>query len=54
MASPWIGSNTSRTTSTEDGDAMPHVIVKLWPGKSEQQKRRLAQAITDDVMKVLH
>jgi 4-oxalocrotonate tautomerase len=32
---------------------MPHVIVKLWPGKSAQQKRRLAQAITDDVMKVL-
>jgi len=32
---------------------MPHVIVKLWPGKSEQQKRRLAQAITDDVMNVL-
>ncbi|PYR51147.1 MAG: 4-oxalocrotonate tautomerase, partial [Acidobacteria bacterium] len=32
---------------------MPHVIVKLWPGKSEQQKHRLAQAITDDVMKVL-
>jgi phenylpyruvate tautomerase PptA (4-oxalocrotonate tautomerase family) len=32
---------------------MPHVIVKLWPGKSEQQKRRLAQAITDDVTKVL-
>jgi len=25
---------------------MPHVIVKLWPGKSEQQKRRLAEAIT--------
>ena len=54
MASPSIGSNTSPTSSTEDGDAMPHVIVKLWPGKSEQQKRRLAQAITDDVMKVLH
>jgi len=32
---------------------MPHVIVKLWPGKSEQQKRRLAEAITQDVMKVL-
>jgi phenylpyruvate tautomerase PptA (4-oxalocrotonate tautomerase family) len=54
MASPSIGSNTSPTSSTEDGDAMPHVIVKLWRGKSEQQKRRLAQAITDDVMKVLH
>ena len=33
---------------------MPHVIVKLWPGKSEQQKRRLAQKITEDVMDVLH
>ena len=33
---------------------MPHVIIKLWPGKSEQQKRRLADAITKDVMDVLH
>ena len=33
---------------------MPHVIVKLWPGKSEQQKKRLADAITKDVMDVLH
>ena len=33
---------------------MPHVIVKLWPGKSEQQKQRLAQAITKDVMEILH
>jgi len=33
---------------------MPHVIVKLWPGKSEQQKRRLAAAIVQDVMNVLH
>ena len=32
---------------------MPHVIVKLWPGKSEQQKKRLADAITNDVMKIL-
>ena len=33
---------------------MPHVIVKLWPGKSEQQKKQLAEAITQDVMSVLH
>jgi 4-oxalocrotonate tautomerase len=32
---------------------MPHVIVKLWPGKSEQQKIRLAEAIVKDVMNVL-
>jgi 4-oxalocrotonate tautomerase len=33
---------------------MPHVIVKLWPGKSEHQKIRLAEAITKDVMEILH
>lgn len=32
---------------------MPHLIVKLWPGKSEQQKKRLADAITKDVMEIL-
>jgi 4-oxalocrotonate tautomerase len=33
---------------------MPHVIVKLWPGKSEQQKARLADKIARDVMDVLN
>ena len=33
---------------------MPHVIVKLWPGKSEQQKQELADRITEEVMRVLH
>jgi 4-oxalocrotonate tautomerase len=33
---------------------MPHVIVKLWPGKSEEQKRRLADAISKDVMDILN
>lgn len=32
---------------------MPHVIVKLWPGKSEAQKKRLAQRITEAVTSVL-
>ena len=32
---------------------MPHVIVKLWPGKSERQKTRLAEKITKDVMDIL-
>jgi 4-oxalocrotonate tautomerase len=32
---------------------MPHVIVKLWPGKSETQKTHLAERITQDVMDVL-
>ena len=33
---------------------MPHVIVKLWPGKSEQEKMRLAEKIAQDVMEVLN
>jgi len=32
---------------------MPHVIVKLWPGNSDQQKVRLADVITKNVMDVL-
>jgi 4-oxalocrotonate tautomerase len=33
---------------------MPHVIVKLWPGKSEKQKQELADKITRAVMQTLH
>ena len=31
---------------------MPHVIVKLLPGRSEQQKARLAEAIVKDVVAI--
>lgn len=33
---------------------MPHVIVKLWPGKTERQKTRLAEEIVKNVMTILH
>lgn len=33
---------------------MPHVIVKLWTGKSDQQKKRLAEEITKAVMTTLN
>jgi 4-oxalocrotonate tautomerase len=32
---------------------MPHVIVKLWPGKSNKQKSKLAEEITKAVMSTL-
>jgi 4-oxalocrotonate tautomerase len=32
---------------------MPHVIVKLWAGKSEQQRTKLAEQITKAVMNTL-
>jgi 4-oxalocrotonate tautomerase len=33
---------------------MPHVVVKLWPGKSERQKTQLAEEITKSVMSILN
>jgi 4-oxalocrotonate tautomerase len=33
---------------------MPHVIVKLYSGRSERQKQALAQAVTDAVMRTLN
>jgi 4-oxalocrotonate tautomerase len=33
---------------------MPHVIVKLWAGKSEAQKAKLAEEITRAVTAVLN
>jgi 4-oxalocrotonate tautomerase len=32
---------------------MPHVIVKLLPGRTEDQKNRLAEAITRDLMDIV-
>lgn len=31
---------------------MPHVIIKLLPGRTEEQKKRLAEAITREVMAI--
>lgn len=31
---------------------MPHVIVKLYPGRSEEQKTRLAEEIVKDVVAI--
>lgn len=33
---------------------MPHVIVKLWSGKSEKQKAQLAERISQAVMDILN
>lgn len=32
---------------------MPHVVVKLWPGASEEQKARLAEQITKDLKDIM-
>jgi 4-oxalocrotonate tautomerase len=33
---------------------MPHVIVKLWPEKTEKQKTQLGEEITQSVMHILN
>jgi 4-oxalocrotonate tautomerase len=33
---------------------MPHVLVKLYSGKSERQKQALAKAVTEAVMSALN
>jgi 4-oxalocrotonate tautomerase len=32
---------------------MPHVVVKLYPGRSEQQKARLTEQIVKDIVATL-
>jgi 4-oxalocrotonate tautomerase len=41
------------TRETPKERAMPHIIVKLYAGRSEQQKSRLAEEISKAVMTVL-
>jgi len=31
---------------------MPHVIVKMHPGRTAEQKKKLAEAITESVVKI--
>jgi 4-oxalocrotonate tautomerase len=34
-------------------DIMPHVSVKMYPGRSEKEKAKLAEAIVQDVMDII-
>ena len=46
------GFNTLLTEELKER-TMPHVIVKLYPGRSEQQKIRLAGQIVKDVVSII-
>ncbi len=45
----WSGADAIFGKEAKERE-MPHVIVKLWPGRSEQEKRQLADAIVKDVV----
>jgi len=46
-----VGAALASEQSREE--TMPHIIVKLWPGRSEETKQRLADAIARDVVDIL-
>lgn len=32
---------------------MPHVIIKMYAGRTEEQKKKLVKAITDSIVKII-
>ena len=38
--------------AAEEGLRMPHIIVKLYPGRSEAQKTQLAEKIVEDIVAI--
>jgi len=45
-------SNAVKSHEVEE-DIMPHVSVKMYPGRSEKEKADLAEAIAQDVMDII-
>ena len=41
------------TLQVSKDKTMPHISVKLWPGRSEETKQRLADAIAKDVVDII-
>jgi 4-oxalocrotonate tautomerase len=37
----------------EEEETMPHVIVKMYPGRSEEQKKHLTAEIVRDVVEII-
>ena len=51
---PYSVSISHALTSQElKEDIMPHVSVKMYPGRSEKEKAELAEAIAQDVMDII-
>jgi 4-oxalocrotonate tautomerase len=32
---------------------MPHVIIKMWPGRTQEQKEEMAEEITNTIMRIV-
>jgi 4-oxalocrotonate tautomerase len=42
----------AKRPGSRKGGQMPHIIVKLYPGRSEAQKTQLAEKIVEDVVAI--
>jgi 4-oxalocrotonate tautomerase len=49
---PWPTSLVQSLCVELKEEIMPHVIVKLYPGRSERQKNQLAEEIVKDVVAI--
>jgi len=45
--------NAAEVNNRAKEETMPHVIIKLYPGRSEQQKIQLTEAIVKDVVAIM-
>ena len=51
---PYSAGESKASESQElKEDIMPHVSVKMYPGRSEKEKAELAEAIVEDVMDII-
>jgi 4-oxalocrotonate tautomerase len=50
-AAQGSGATTEAVTGLKES-AMPHIIVKMYPGRTEQQKKQLTDAIVKDVVSI--
>ena len=54
FSTPFSTSESAASGSQEwKEDIMPHVSVKMYPGRSEKEKAALAEAIAEDVMDIV-
>jgi 4-oxalocrotonate tautomerase len=48
----WTRATPSPGAGQKGKQKMPHIIIKLFPGRSEEQKTQLAEKIVEDVVAI--
>jgi 4-oxalocrotonate tautomerase len=48
----WIKPNRAKFKAEKKGVTMPHIIIKMHPGRSEEQKLKLVDSIAASVVRI--